>query len=127
MVRAAQKKKLNSEPRINFSLLSGQRMSARVTHASGELELSRHESLKLPACSAANALINTALLTSATKTVRPWKLSLSLTSPPTFSATMCPAALNAYTDRDTALAAQNLFYFANMRRRLPLQYLGIEK
>lgn len=118
---------LNREPQINFSLLSGQHMSARVTHASGELELSRPKSLKLLVCLVANALINTALLTSASKTVGPWELSLSLTSRPTFSATMCPAALNTYIDRDTVLAMQNLFYFANMWRRLPLQYLGIEK
>lgn len=118
---------LNREPQINFSLLSGQRMSARVTHASGELELSQPESLKLLVCSVANALINTTLLTSASETVGPWELSLSLTSLPTFSATICPVVLNTYTDRDTPLVTQNLFYFANMWRRLPLQYLSIEK
>lgn len=84
---------LNREPQINFSLLSGRRMSARVTHASGELELFPPESLKLSVCSLANALINTALLTSPSETVGPWELSLSPTFLPTFGATMRPAVL----------------------------------
>lgn len=121
------RKMLNREPQIHFSLLSGQRTSARVTHASGELELSRPESLKLLVCSVTNAQIDSALLTSASKAVGPWERSLSPTSPPTSSATMCPAVLNTYIHRDTVLAMQNLCYFAGTWRRLSLQYLGIEK